>query len=105
MGEGFRVERSGTRHYNQAGTPSDRQPVTFLSEAIAENPKPYTAPRVMHPRLLPAPGIPQAGFPQFALARIDTHSEFRLRNSIPALARESGGASAEPLLMQRVSAA
>ncbi|MDX3442948.1 hypothetical protein PV441_44250, partial [Streptomyces stelliscabiei] len=52
-------------------------------------PKPYTGPRAMHLPLLPAQATALARVPQFALARIDFLSEFRLRNSIPALAPES----------------
>lgn len=63
MGEGVRVERSGTPHYREAGTPSDRWSVTSVAGVVAENPKPYTVPRVMHPPPTASLGNPACGIP------------------------------------------
>ncbi|MFE6461106.1 hypothetical protein ACFVP0_27075, partial [Streptomyces cinereoruber] len=55
---------------------------------VASNPKPYTDLSAMHLPLPPASAPALARVPQFALARIYPLLEFRLRNLIPALARE-----------------
>ncbi|MDX2565345.1 hypothetical protein PV371_37930, partial [Streptomyces sp. TX20-6-3] len=56
---------------------------------VTGNPKLYTSPRVMHLPLLPAQASALARVPTIRAARIAPPFEFRLRNSIPALAPES----------------
>lgn len=53
------MERSGARHYGEAGTRPDRQDVTLSVPVVAWDPSRYTGPRAMHLplRLVQAPAL------------------------------------------------
>ncbi|MFJ4903902.1 hypothetical protein, partial [Streptomyces sp. NPDC088727] len=88
-GEGVRVERSGTRHCNGAGTRSGAGPVTLVARDGDWDSQALHKPAHDTLALAVSPGDRACAITSNSrLRELNSLREFRLRNSVPALARE-----------------